>query len=152
MYLERNTIDTSLLSKKEVIDAWLEERKQLLALYCELAGLPPYQRSDSLPTDESIEQFCEVLMDYVSAGHFSIYNATSSVDHLSENKVKMDKLYADIQDTTDKALNFNDQFTDKDSDGTIETLDKQLSELGQVLEDRFEKEDALVHILYQKNN
>ena len=29
------------------IDDWLEERKQLLVQYCQLAGLPPFERTDN---------------------------------------------------------------------------------------------------------
>ncbi len=31
-----------------VIDNWLEDRQNLVILYCELAGLPPYQKKNEL--------------------------------------------------------------------------------------------------------
>ena len=57
-----------------VIDNWLEARQGLVVLYCELAGLPPYQRETRcLPVQKKITQFCQMLLDYASTGHFEIY-------------------------------------------------------------------------------
>lgn len=147
-----NTVDTSALSKKPLLDAWLEERKQLLAKYCELAGLAPYEPTKSLPSQSHINGFCEVLMDYISAGHFSIYNATSSMEHLAEHKSEIELHYANIRTSTDMALNFNDDYAESDGSKEFDQFDVQLSGLGQMLEERFEIEDALIHILYQKND
>lgn len=126
------------------IDTWLAERQQLLVLYCELAGLPPYQReAQSLPDALKIEAFCEILMDYLSAGHFEIY--TQFADDDSE---LYQRIVPDIMPSTDAALRFNDKYASNNDEKQFSTFDSDLSDLGQQLEVRFELEDELIHSLH----
>ena len=58
-----------------VIDKWLSERQELLVLYCRIAGFSPYDKKDhALPDQLQIQNFCQLLMDYLSAGHFEVYD------------------------------------------------------------------------------
>ncbi|WP_026376679.1 Rsd/AlgQ family anti-sigma factor [Aestuariibacter salexigens] len=128
----------------DVIDSWLNERKELLIQYCQLAGLPPFSRAaGALPDKESVLAFCEILMDYVSAGHFEVY------EKLTGEEAKRDDThhYASISQTTDVALDFNDRFA-TESDHVGEGFDSALSALGQALEERFELEDDLINAIY----
>ncbi|GAA0373747.1 Rsd/AlgQ family anti-sigma factor [Bowmanella denitrificans] len=135
----------------DAIDNWIDARKALLVEYCRLAGLPPFDaRRQALPSKESVETFCEMLMDYVSAGHFEFYDKI--VDGSQANgagKQLADEVYPKISDTTEQALNFNDCYADIDEDQDMQGFDKHLSELGQAMEERFELEDRLIHTLYQ---
>ncbi|MFT5760865.1 MAG: regulator of sigma D [Alteromonadaceae bacterium] len=55
----------------QTIDNWLQERQAVLVSYFELAGLPPFEQSNNtLPCILSIKRFCQILMGYISAGHF----------------------------------------------------------------------------------
>src|SRR5690554_2485066 len=56
----------------ELIDRWLKERQELLVHYCELSALTDYSQTDMLR--EKFIRLCEVLVDYVSTGHFEIYD------------------------------------------------------------------------------
>ena len=51
---------------------WLEERRRLLSLYCSLSRA---LRDGSVQpaTTQKLDRFCEILVDYVSAGHFEVY-------------------------------------------------------------------------------
>lgn len=137
-----------------VIDSWLNERQQILVLYCQLAGLPPYDRIDrALPGIVEVKQFCQLLMDYLSAGHFEIYDqiVAECKDHGPESTALAKRLYPEISKSTDIALNFNDKFAELESLNDVEEFDVQLSELGQHLEERFELEDQLIETLYSKH-
>lgn len=134
-----------------VIDNWLEDRQNLVVLYCELAGLPPYkEETRSLPSQEKITQFCQMLLDYASTGHFEIYEQIIRQCKIDgENNLKIaQELYSRITATTDTALNFNDKYAESASDKALLDFDKDLSELGQVMESRFEREDQLLEVVH----
>ena len=62
-----------------VIDKWLNERQDLIVLYCKIAGFTPYEKQDqALPEPKLIESFCQLLMDYLSAGHHSHCSRTGA--------------------------------------------------------------------------
>ena len=138
-----------------VIDNWLNERQQILVLYCQLAGLPPYDRADrALPGILEVKQFCQLLMDYLSAGHFEIYDQVVAEcnEHGPESAALAKCLYPEISKSTDVALNFNDKFAELESINQDTEFDDQLSQLGQILEERFELEDQLIETLYSKHS
>ena len=134
-----------------IIDDWLENRQKLVVLYCELAGLPPYKRENHyLPAQNKITEFCHMLLDYASTGHFEIYEQIilqCKLDDEESIKVAQD-LYSRITATTETALNFNDKYVDSASNEALLDFDKDLSELGQVMESRFEREDLLLAVVH----
>ncbi|WP_017444326.1 Rsd/AlgQ family anti-sigma factor [Gayadomonas joobiniege] len=136
------------------IDKWLAERRELLASYCTLAGLPPYEKDKScLPSAEEVRRFCQVLVDYLSAGHFEIYDniVSQCTKNGEESKKLADSLWPKINKTTDWALTFDDTYAEITDDGNWDNFDKDLSTLGQTLEDRFAYEDELIHALATKH-
>ena len=141
----------------EVIDNWLNARQSLLVQYCELAGSSQKTSTSSLPTEHAIEVFCESLVDYVSAGHFEIYdkladqlNGTSSSSATQPDSAKqlLDKLVPDITATTEQALRFNDLYADTETPPSYNAFDSHLEELGEALEERFALEDRLIGTLH----
>lgn len=147
--------------KSEAVDNWLKARQQLLIEYCSLAGITSAEAAESavdahlvsangeraLPDAGDVETFCEDLMDYLSAGHFEVYDilATSS----TRAKALKEQLYPRITSTTDAALRFNDRYTQLVQPEQASTFDKDLAELGEILEERFELEDRLLHHLHE---
>ncbi|GLS90924.1 sigma D regulator [Psychromonas marina] len=134
-----------------IIDDWLEARQECVVLYCQLAGLPPYQNSvRSLPEQKKITQFCELLLDYASRGHFEVYEQIIAQCKLDgeENLKIAQELYSRITKTTDTALNFNDKYAENASEQALLNFDKDLSELGQIMESRFEREDQLLEVVH----
>ena len=134
----------------DAIDTWLQERQQLLVQYCELAGLPPFEREPgALPHKSEIRSFCELLVDYVSAGHFEVYDKiVAECDNRTTNKAITDELYPQISATTDEALTFNDSYAEISGDQDLSAFDSRLSQLGQQLEERFALEDRLIQTLH----
>lgn len=133
-----------------IIDNWLDARQKLVILYCKLAGLAPYQQEkNGLPSQQLITEFCQLLLDYASTGHFEIYHQIIEKSKLDgeENLKIAQQLYSRIKTTTDIALNFNDNYAENASDQALLNFDRDLSELGEVIESRFEREDQLLEIV-----
>jgi regulator of sigma D len=57
------------------LEKWLQERKELLVLYCNYgdSGNNP-DPSGIYPRWTDVRRFCQILVDYVSAGHFEVYD------------------------------------------------------------------------------
>ncbi|WP_414828790.1 sigma D regulator [Alteromonas sp. H39] len=136
--------------RHSTIDNWLHARQTLLIKYCELAGLSgghdQAQQSNALPDATAIDAFCEAMMDYLSAGHFEVYDMLVSDD--TEGKALKRRIYPEIAVTTDSALTFNDAYTDAVSAEQASKFDNDLAALGETLEARFELEDQLIEHMY----
>ncbi|MFM2482995.1 sigma D regulator [Celerinatantimonas sp. YJH-8] len=129
------------------IDAWLNARKRLLVEYCQLVGhKKQYKPSAPLPDIEAIGHFCNHLVDYVSTGHFGIF------DQIIENCQDYQRVHhciSRLSPTTDDILDFYDQFSALDEQVSLDHFDRALGKLGETLEARFNIEDKLLKALYQ---
>ncbi|WP_372761120.1 sigma D regulator [Pseudoalteromonas sp.] len=137
-----------------VIDKWLNERQQLIVLYCKLAGFAPYEKKDpALPEPEQIQTFCQILMDYLSAGHFEVYDdiAKACEKKGPESQQLANAIYPRISDTTDVALDFNDKYAEVAADDLLTGFDNDLSVIGEALEARFALEDELIDNLFSNH-
>ncbi|PIW62215.1 sigma D regulator [Shewanella sp. CG12_big_fil_rev_8_21_14_0_65_47_15] len=135
----------------KLIDQWLENRRKLLVHYCQIAGLPPYTKSEkSLPSFDNVKSFCDLLVDYVSEGHFEVYDrvVTDCEKFGESSKTLAQQVLPQITPTTNIALDFNDKYAEAQDDQVLYQLDKDLSELAQAMETRFELEDELLEVLH----
>lgn len=57
----------------KLVDRWLHIRKHLLVAYYNLVGIKPGKESYMRLNEKALDDFCQSLVDYLSAGHFSIY-------------------------------------------------------------------------------
>jgi regulator of sigma D len=131
----------------DIIDRWLEERQQLLVKYCALSGLESASLSVA-QRGEMLREVCQILVDYVSAGHFEIYDQLIKEGREFEDKEALQEaglLYNSIDKTTEKLLDFNDKYLETDDLGSIDT---DLSRLGETLETRFAAEDRMIAVLH----
>lgn len=137
-----------------VIDSWLTERQDLLVQYCQLAGLPPYEGSKALPDAENVNSFCQILIDYLSAGHFEVFKdiVAQCQQHGPESSALAERIYPQITATTDVLVSFNDQYANLSDKTDLSAFDSELSKIGQILEERLELEDELIHTLYSKHS
>ncbi|MFT6529573.1 MAG: regulator of sigma D [Psychrosphaera sp.] len=139
----------------KIIDSWLAERQELLVKYCKLAGLPPFQKeAKTLPETKLVNSFCQILIDYLSAGHFEIYNdiVKQCQQHGPDSAALADQIYPQITATTDDLVSFNDKYSALDENSNLDGFDTDLSVIGQILEARLELEDQLIHTLYSKHS
>jgi len=134
----------------EIIDAWLSERQALISSF---VALPSATIGEELNSRLSL--FCDLLMDYLSSGHFEVYEQL-----LLEGKAFDDgsaeageKILPKIQPSTDVALDFNDDFQSIDSPtlADIREFSSRLSRLGEALEERFDLEDKMIAVLHESH-
>ncbi len=139
----------------KAIDNWLEERGELLVRYCKLAGILPSGEAAKNAIDNSdVAEFCQVMVDYLSAGHFEVFDeiASKCETHGGESLELARSVWPKINVTTDVALNFNDKYAEANDDTDWSNFSADLSELAEALEDRFGYEDQLIHALYTKHS
>lgn len=130
----------------EMIDRWLEERQAMLVQYCALSGLD--QNLSDLQRGEKLRSFCQILVDYVSAGHFEVYDQLIKEGREFDDAEALQeagKLYDTIDTTTERLLDFNDKYLETDD---VSSLSTDLSHLGEALEVRFSTEDRLISVLH----
>lgn len=133
----------------EVIDRWLKERQELLILFCNLSkDEPVITEDDQVEKEATLRRFCQILVDYVSAGHFEIYNQLAKEGKEfgdEEGLARAKKHYQVVDTTTEHTLDFNDKYQETDD---MSSLTKDLSALGETLAVRFEAEDCMIEILH----
>jgi regulator of sigma D len=135
---------------QQIINHWLEERQELVVAYCEISGINTINKEAGQSTNK-LKGFCQLLIDYVSAGHFEIYDQLiKEAEAFSENTNQLiAQLYPKIAETTDIALDFHEIYdTDahcQEAHGRIKT---ELSILGEAISQRFNFEDELIAVMH----
>ncbi|NHN38758.1 sigma D regulator [Pseudomaricurvus alcaniphilus] len=127
----------------DTIDRWLRERQLLLVDYCSLSDEP-----DGDQAAAKLQRTCQLLVDYISAGHFEIYDKLikEGKDFANDKALAEAKgLFADIDNTTEHILDFNDKYQETDD---LSSLAQDLSQLGETLATRFEAEDRMIEVLH----
>jgi regulator of sigma D len=130
-----------------IISRWKEQRETLhhdldQSLYSDHALQIDIQ-------DFPIEHFCESLMDYISAGHFEVYETLlhESTAELEANRELLEQIYHSIETTTDLALSFNDKYRNEEVHSSEDaSLPRDLQSLDDALTLRFALEDQLLEI------
>ncbi len=133
----------------EVIDRWLQERQELLVIYCSLSDIS--SEPDKIERGGELKALCQIMVDYVSAGHFEIYNHLIDEGHEFDDKEGLKQagvLYQTIDSTTEYVLDFNDKYLETDD---LESIESDLSRLGEILVTRFEAEDSMIEVLHTAN-
>ena len=133
-----------------MIACWLKERQELIVLYCKVDGLKQFSNQDT-PISIRVQALCDVLIDYVSAGHFEIYQMLmKEAEQFNDDYQKtIDRILPLIQHSTELALDFNDQYSAGElGDNHMEKLARDLNQLGEKMVERFDLEDKLIDSLH----
>lgn len=132
---------------QETINKLLEERRQMLVLFCRVAGLEPFNAHE--PTLELLQEFCEVLIDYSAFGHFEIYERVASGKERRSQVIEIaEQVYPRIAEASEAAVGFNDRYdTESGQAPDLSHLSEDLSRLGEELAIRIEMEDKIVAAL-----
>ena len=148
--MDNETLQGHWNSVSEMIERWIEERRELLVKYCELTEVTDFSEPEN-NYDTELQQFCEIMVDYVSVGHFEVFEQITKEAEIFGNDQGLDKspeLIDKIQTTTELILDFNDKYiTAKDLDALI--ID--LAALGETFVQRFADEDVLIDLLHSTN-
>ncbi len=134
----------------QLIDRWLNERQELIVLYCAIRGLKPYSPRET-PVSVKVQAFCQVLMDYCSAGHFEIYEQLlKEAQEFNDGGIALaNKICPRLETITEKCVEFNDAYDSAERClEKLTDLPDDLSQLGELLEERFQLEDQLIAELH----
>lgn len=127
----------------QMVGELLEERRQVWSLYCTIAGMKPFTVKQ--PLESKIQEFCQLLIDYISLGHFGIYQRIIDGTERRRKVLELaENIYPRIAETTGVAVDFNDKYEKLSSDEITTHLEDDLSKLGEELAMRIELEDQLI--------
>jgi len=130
----------------EIIDKWLNDRKNLLIQYCRLSEI--VEEAEDEASGPVVQKLCQIMVDYMSAGHFEVYDQLVKEGQYfgdDEGLKSAQKSFKIIDSATESILDFNDKYQETDDLGTIL---KDLSALGEILAHRFEAEDNMIEVLH----
>ncbi len=141
-------------TRKE-IKQLIEERNTVLSQYYSLAKLTEDYNNDISHTLETVEEFCQELVDYMATGHFEIYRRIEEGNERRDDITKLaDQIMPRINNTTQIAVAFNDLYdssTSIDQDA-IDQLPNYLAKLGEELATRIDLEDQFITLLLDSTN
>ncbi len=136
-----------------LVQAWLDERQQLIVLLCTI-GLSTHQPYDNpQPMHRQVQRFCQLLMDYISAGYFEVYRElVNEARHFHrENPALTRQIMQKLDSSTDAALAFNEDFEHPNQClAQRKVLPQRISALMETLEERFALEDQLILSIHQQ--
>jgi len=134
------------LGTQDLVEKLLAERREMLVLFCRVAGLEPY--TAERPTIDLLQEFCQVLVDYSAFGHFEIYQRIASGHERREQVIAVaEQVYPRIAEASETAVDFNDKYDAGDHAVVLADLPHDLSVLGEELAMRVEAEDLIVSAL-----
>lgn len=122
-----------------------EERSKVWGLYCRIAELKPL--FDSHEIRPLLSDFLQRLIDYVSLGHFGVYEYLLNDPRQSTKLFYAEQLYPAFSTTTKSVVSFNERYDSHLRKLRTDALIQDLSVLGEQLAQRMELEDRLCSIL-----
>lgn len=129
----------------DVVKSLVAERTEMLVTYCRLAGVEPFN-PPTKSVHELLQEFCQVLVDYIAAGHFTLYDRLGGKnERRKELREIAERVYPRIAESTDAALAFNDKYSD--GNGSLLELSRDLSKLGEEIAVRIDLEDKLIGVI-----
>jgi len=135
---------------EDLLTRWLKERRSLLGKYTEIAV-----SLDSQSDDEAMQlrqkALCDLLVDYVSAGHFEVFHElVNEAERFGDGSCALaEKLLPEIGATTEVILAYEEKYGVMA--GYKDKVKRDLSALGEVLESRFVLEDQLIAGLHNRH-
>ena len=135
---------------EDLLTRWLRERRDLLGRYTEIVVTLDGE-ADAEAQKQRQRALCELLVDYISAGHFEVYHElVNEAETFADGSSAMaEQLMPAIGDTTEVILAYEEKYGDGDNHPG--TLKRDLSALGEVLESRFALEDRLIAGLHNSH-
>ncbi|MEM7026890.1 MAG: Rsd/AlgQ family anti-sigma factor [Pseudomonadota bacterium] len=131
-------------ASQQVIERMLKERNQLFSLLLQVSS----DENQSIDPKDDLEELVQVLVDYIAAAHFSLY------ERISEGKERRKAIsdlaitiYPRIEQTTEIALAFDEKYNPDNKDRDLKNLHADLSLLCEELTTRIELEDQLINSL-----
>ncbi|MEJ2043991.1 MAG: sigma D regulator [Reinekea sp.] len=130
----------------EILDRWLSDRKGVLVSFFSIQDAEGQEK-----LTENLQAFCQQLVDYVSEGHFEVFEQLfREAKEFDDGGLDLAKeLYPQVEMLTQHFLDFNDKYISSDHvEMNIDSLHEDLSELGEKMTERFDIEDQLIERLH----
>nr|WP_318385160.1 sigma D regulator [uncultured Enterobacter sp.] len=133
----------------KLVDHWLHVRKHLLVTYYNLVGMKPGKESFSELDEKALDDFCHSLVDYLSAGHFNIYERIIREMEGTSPLLAATQLYPLLEANTQQIMDFYDSSLENaiDDENCI-AFQQALSGIGEALAQRFTLEDKLIVLAF----
>ena len=129
----------------ELVDHWLHARKHLLVAYYNMVGIKPNKESHTALDEKALDTFCQSLVDYLSSGHFNIYNRIMSKLEDENPSTGITQIYSKLEQNTQKIMDLYDSHLENAIDADDWSQFQQvLSQVGELLETHFSLEDKLI--------
>lgn len=129
-----------------LIDELIQERQQVWSLYCRVADMKPFNSDQQVET--LLNEFCQLLIDYISLGHFGIYRRIVEGNERRNAVLRAaGTIYPEIEQTTEAAVAFNEKYAKLYSVEISACLEMDLSQLGESLAKRIDAEDQLCEVM-----
>ncbi len=128
---------------RKLIEDMLQQRQQMLVLLWELSKLDFAKIDQNIR--ETLEEFQEILVDYIATGHFGLYQRISEGTERRQSVLETAReIYPRIAKTTDVAVEFTDKYEALDAPVIEARLTTDLSTLAEEIATRIELEDRLI--------
>lgn len=138
----KNLSDSRLTTRK-LIDDMLKQRQHMLVLLWELTKLDLHRVDDA--AKEMVDEFLTILVDYIAAGHFGLYQRITEGSERRNRVVETaNDIYPQIAATTESAINFSERFENANEKALNTHLAQDLSQLAEQITTRIELEDRLI--------
>jgi len=135
----------------ELIEHMLKERHQLLSLMLKVSA----EGSDAayVKSVADLEEFNQVLVDYIAAGHFGLYERIAEGKERRKSVSELAvQIYPRIEKVTQIALAFDEKYNPENNEHGLDHFPEDLSTLGEELATRIELEDQLIQLLLEANS
>lgn len=145
--------NTLFIEVEALLKRWLKERRDVLTRYTEIVVALDSQLSE---TDMQARQkrLCQLLVDYVSAGHFEVFSQlVDEAESFEDGSCELaQNILPAIGDTTEVILAYEEKYAESGAiENDEEKLKRDLSALGELLESRFALEDQLIAGLHNRH-
>jgi regulator of sigma D len=122
-----------------------KERQEVWSLYCHIAELIPFSANRTVR--KKLAGFSEILIDYVSLGHFGVCEYLfAGADSLDPALSFVEKIDLALSASTEVAVSFNDKY-ESEAAIILDELKQDLSALGESLAARSDLEDQLCELM-----
>lgn len=154
---DRNNANAVFLEVESLLQRWLKERRDVLARYTEVVVSLDISQSDAAMQAKQ-QPLCQLLVDYVSAGHFEVFNQlVDEAESFEDGSCELaQNILPSIGDTTEVILAYEEKYASGATEGDVpekdtEKLRRDVSALGEILESRFTLEDQLIAGLHNRH-
>ena len=145
-----NNPELQFAAVDELLSRWLRGRNTLLSKYTDIVVFTEASL-DGEEIDQGQKALGEHILDYVSEGHFEVFHELINEAELFADggRELAARLIPEISDTTEVILAYEEKY----GAGLEypETLERDLSALGEILESRFVLEDQLIAGLHSRH-